>query len=196
MRLFTLEHSKAAYRADFALYGIAVFALAVVVFYAGPIEHRLVTAAWVAGGIVAWSGIEYVLHRFVLHGLQPFARWHAEHHQRPTALICIPTTLSALLIGALVFAPTWLAAGLWHATALTLGVLGGYLFYAIVHHGTHHWHAGDSGWLKLWFKRRKRWHALHHHAGQRAYFGVTSGFWDHVFGTVGRRDPPVAEGRS
>src|ERR1700754_413557 len=99
MRLFTLEHSKAAYRADFALYGIAVVALAVVVFHAGPIEHRLVTAAWVVTGVIAWSGIEYVLHRFVLHGLQPFVRWDAEHHRRPTALICIPTTLSALLIG-------------------------------------------------------------------------------------------------
>ena len=192
MRLFTLEHSKAAYRADFALYGIAVLALAAFVLFAGPGEQRPVTAAWVLGGIAAWSGIEYVLHRFVLHGLQPFKRWHAEHHQRPSALICIPTTLSALLIGALVFVPAWLAAGLWLASALTLGVLSGYLFYAIVHHATHHWHAGDSGWLK----RRKRWHALHHHAAQRACFGVTSAFWDHVFGTVGRREPPAIEGVS
>lgn len=187
MRLFTLEHSEAAYRADFVLYGIAVLALAAFVLYPGPGEERLAATAWVAAGIAAWSGIEYMLHRFVLHGLQPFRRWHAEHHQRPAALICIPTTLSALLIAGLVFAPAWLLAGAWHATALTLGVLSGYLFYAVVHHATHHWQAGSSGWLK----RRKRWHALHHHASQRACFGVTSAFWDHVFGTArGRRPQP------
>jgi len=192
MRLFTLEHSKAAYRADFALYGVAVLALAAFVLYAGPSEQRLVTAGWVVGGILAWSGIEYVLHRFVLHGLQPFRRWHADHHQRPSALICIPTTLSAMLIGALVFFPAWLFAGTWHATALTLGVLSGYLFYAIVHHATHHWRVGDSGWLK----RRKRWHALHHHGERQACFGVTSAFWDHVFGTTGVREAPVVKSPS
>lgn len=192
MRLFTLEHSKAAYRADFALYGGAVLALAAFVLYAGPSEQRLVTAGWVVGGILAWSGIEYLLHRFVLHGLQPFRRWHAEHHQRPAALICIPTTLSAMLIGGLVFFPALLFAGTWHATALTLGVLSGYLFYAIVHHATHHWRVGDSGWLK----RRKRWHALHHKGEPQACFGVTSAFWDHVFGTARVREAPVVKSPS
>ncbi|MCC6208917.1 MAG: sterol desaturase family protein [Gammaproteobacteria bacterium] len=136
MSLFTMEHSKAAYRAD-----------------------------------------------FVMHGLQPFSRWHAEHHQRPTALICTPTILSATLV----FFPALVLLGnLWRACALTLGVLIGYLSFSITHHAIYHWCA-DIAWLK----QRKQWHALHHHTiGQSGCFGMTSAFWDHVFGSARRQHSP------
>ena len=85
--------------------------------------------------------------------------------------------LSASLIFVLVFLPAWLLGNTWSASALTLGVLTGYLAYAVTHHATHHWR-GNSAWLK----RRKHWHAQHHHrTGQPGCYGVTSGFWDHVF---------------
>jgi len=177
--LFKLEHSKAAYRADFALYGMAVAALAVFLLVGGPREQRLETVAFVLAGLVSWTAIEYAMHRFVLHGLQPFRRWHEEHHRRPTALICTPTILSATLIAVLVFFPALLLSDLWRACALTLGLLAGYLGYAITHHAVHHWRT-DNAWLQ----RRKRWHALHHHIEQQGCYGVTSAFWDHVFGST------------
>lgn len=180
MGLFSLEHSRAAYRADFALYGAAVVLLAAFLLVAGPRERRLEIAAFAWVGLVSWTAIEYALHRFVLHRLRPFSRWHAEHHQRPMALICAPTILSAALIATLVFLPALVLGNLWSACALTLGVLGGYLSFSITHHATHHWCA-DSAWLK----QRKRWHALHHHAiGQSGCYGVTSAFWDHVCGSA------------
>ena len=192
MGLFTLEHSRAAYRADFALYGMAVSGLAAFLVAAGPQEHWLQMTALAFTGLAAWSVIEYALHRFVLHGLQPFRRWHAQHHERPTALICAPTLLSATLIATLVFLPTLLLGGLWRACALTLGVLAGYLAYASMHHATHHWRA-DHAWLK----QRKRWHALHHHhehhdGGPPGCYGVTSAFWDHVLGSALAPRRPVA----
>ncbi|OIQ73314.1 fatty acid hydroxylase superfamily protein [mine drainage metagenome] len=130
-------------------------------------------------GLGGWTAIEYVLHRFVLHGLQPFRRWHLEHHRRPAALICTPTILSATLIVVLVFLPSLLLGNLWNACALTFGLLTGYLGYAITHHAVHHWHV-DNAWLK----KRKRWHALHHHSEQAGCYGVTSSFWDLVFGST------------
>lgn len=184
MGLFTLEHSQGAYRADFVLYGSAVPLLAAYLLLEGPRGHGLQMAAWVLAGLAGWSLIEYLLHRFVLHGVQPFQSWHAEHHQRPTALICAPTILSAVLIFTLVFLPALLVSTLWRACALTLGVLAGYLGYAVVHHATHHWRA-DSAWLR----QRKRWHARHHHTNPPVCFGVTSGFWDHVFASA---SPPAA----
>ena len=175
---FNLEHSKAAYRADFGLYAAAVVALAALLLD-GPRDRWLELGSIALAGLASWSVIEYALHRFVLHGVEPFRSWHAEHHQRPTALICAPTILSATLIAVLVFLPALLCIGLWRATALTLGVLTGYLAYAITHHATHHWRA-DSAWLR----QRKRWHGLHHHGGlQPACFGVTSALWDHVLGS-------------
>jgi len=179
MRVFTLEHSRTAYGADIALYGSAVLALAAFLLLASPHSQWLETAAVTAAGLASWSMIEYVLHRFILHGLQPFKRWHAEHHHRPTALIFTPTILSATLIAALVFLPALMLGNVWRACALTLGVLMGYLAYTVTHHATHHWRAGNG-----WLRKRKQWHALHHHQVERAgYYGVTSGFWDRVFGS-------------
>lgn len=156
-------------------------ALAVVVLTIGHGADRLETGGFVLVGLLGWTAVEYALHRFVVHGLQPFQRWHAQHHQRPRALICAPTMLSATLIATLVFLPALVLGDLWRACALTLGLVTGYLGYAVTHHATHHWCA-DSVWLK----QRKQWHAQHHHAMEPQCFGVTSGFWDHVFGTAYR----------
>jgi sterol desaturase/sphingolipid hydroxylase (fatty acid hydroxylase superfamily) len=186
MGFFTLEHSKAAYRADFALYGAAVVALAAFLLLDSPRGQRLEITAYALAGLASWTAIEYALHRFVLHGIQPFRRWHAEHHERPTALICAPTIFSATLIATLVFLPALALGNLWRACALTLGVLSGYLAYAITHHATHHWRA-ESDWLK----QRKRWHALHHRhhdEGRPGCYGVSSGFWDYVFGSAHRAE--------
>jgi cyclopropane-fatty-acyl-phospholipid synthase len=66
-----------------------------------------------------------------------------------------------------------------------LGVLVGYLGYSLTHHATHHWPARNA-----WTRRRKRWHAMHHGAlAQPGYYGVTSGFWDALFGTRPARAP-------
>ena len=181
MDIFALEHSKAAYRADFVLYGCAVAGLAFFLLIDGPRDHRLALMGITLAGLAGWTAVEYALHRFVLHGLEPFRSWHAAHHDRPAALICAPTVLSATLIGLLVFLPALLLGSVWSACALTLGLLAGYLAYAITHHATHHWRAG-TGWLK----QRKCWHALHHHTVQPGCYGVTSAFWDHVFGSTGK----------
>ncbi|QPF74051.1 hypothetical protein G8A07_14760 [Roseateles sp. DAIF2] len=183
MNFFFLEHSRWAYRADIGLYGVAVLLLGLRLLFESSGIDVPILLALVLLGLLGWSLLEYVLHRFVLHGLQPFAAWHADHHRRPTALICAPTLLSGGLIGLLVFLPALLLLGAWNAQALTLGVLSGYLVYTLIHHATHHWRADSNAWLL----RRKRWHARHHgHAAPRCY-GVSSGFWDHVFGSAPRR---------
>src|SRR5665811_1327174 len=66
--------------------------------------------------------------------------------------------------------------------------LTGYLAYTITHHAIHHWHLDNT-----WLKRRKRWHALHHHRiEQSGCYGVTSTFLDHVFGATHRAATPEA----
>jgi cyclopropane-fatty-acyl-phospholipid synthase len=179
MPLFTLEHSKTAYRADFLLYGAAVLCLCIYLMVASPANDRFHLLAIALVGLGAWSFIEYALHRFVLHGIQPFMRWHAAHHERPTALICTPTILSAVLFGLLVFLPALLLGGTWRACALTIGLLMGYLIYTITHHAVHHWRANSA-----WLRRRKHWHALHHRRGHVGHYGVTSAFWDRVLGSA------------
>jgi sterol desaturase/sphingolipid hydroxylase (fatty acid hydroxylase superfamily) len=180
MLFMSLEHSKRAYIADFLAYGVGSAGLAVLLAVGSPRGAAWTSLVLVVVGWSSWTLIEYLLHRFVLHGVYPFSQWHAEHHRRPVALICTPTLVSAALVFSLVFVPAWLLVGLWPASAVTLGVLIGYLGYAVTHHATHHWRADNT-----WLNQRKRWHALHHGSGRApGHYGVTSAFWDRVFGSA------------
>jgi cyclopropane-fatty-acyl-phospholipid synthase len=178
MGLFSLEQDAALVRADFAFYGLLVALLAGMTVLTVPAAHVRQAVAWVFAGAAGWTLAEYALHRFVLHGVQPFKRWHAMHHERPLALIATPTVLTAALFAALVALPAWWLFPLWHACALVLGVMLGYLAYIVTHHAVHHAHFGSR-----WLHRHKRWHALHHRAGSQACYGVSLPLWDHVFGS-------------
>jgi sterol desaturase/sphingolipid hydroxylase (fatty acid hydroxylase superfamily) len=183
MACLSIEHGRSAYLSDFWAYAAIVLALALYLGRIAPPAHTLSLSAFVLAGLVGWSVLEYLLHRFVLHGLAPFKHWHAEHHARPSALLGVPTLASAAAIGGFFFIPVWLLGAPWAACALTLGLTTGYLGYSIVHHGMHHWRAQSGWWL-----RRKQWHALHHRpSGQQlGCFGVTTDVWDRLLGTARR----------
>lgn len=176
MKLLNTEHSPVAYALDFALYGATCLALAGLLWLRAPAHTGGALAGWALLGLLGWTVMEYALHRFVLHGLPPFSRWHAEHHRRPEALLGTPTLVSAAFFAGLVYLPALWALGRWPAAAFTWGVLLGYLFYATVHHAIHHWPL-DTGWLR----QRKRWHAQHHHVHPVSGFGVTTRVWDKLF---------------
>jgi cyclopropane-fatty-acyl-phospholipid synthase len=185
LRLLTIEFNEAAYRFDFAFYVTVTVALAVFLGVQAPASLSVEIAGYTFAGLLAWTAIEYAIHRLILHGLKPFSIWHGEHHRRPTALIGAPTFVTAGLITAVVFVPAWLATDLWRGLALTLGVLIGYNAYIVTHHAAHHWRPDNP-----WIRRRKIWHALHHGSLQQgSHYGVTSGFWDYVFGTTRHRPP-------
>lgn len=181
MTPFKLEQSPVAYFADFVLYPAAIVAGTGLLWLLADRPLWLLLPVAVAGFLV-WSLVEYGLHRFVLHGVQPFKRWHEEHHKRPFALIGSSTLVSLMLFVLLVLWPLSLMLGRWIALAATLGMLCGYLLYVLVHHGTHHWKARPGSWMQA----RKRDHARHHMPGVRGWYGVTTPFWDHVFHTDGR----------
>lgn len=182
MPAFAIEHSPRRYRADFVVYATATASLVIWLALRAPADRALQLMGLALAGVVTWSAIEYGLHRFVLHGLQPFARWHGEHHRRPVALIGTPTLVSAPLFGALVALPAVVALGPWRGAALTMGVLAGYLAYATMHHALHHWRLAHP-----WWQARKFAHARHHHLLQPCCFGVTTGFWDWVLHTGGHK---------
>jgi cyclopropane-fatty-acyl-phospholipid synthase len=191
MPLLSLEHSANAYRLDFTLYALLCLGTAATLMVASPAGSGGVLLLWVFGGVALWSLLEYLLHRFVLHGMAPFSRWHGEHHVRPQALISSPIVVSLslfLLLGAL---PAWWWLGAWPAAALLLGLTASYLAYGLIHHATHH---PTVPWIRnnAWLSRHRMRHAMHHavhHMQARGevcepcHFGVSNSFWDVVFGT-------------
>jgi sterol desaturase/sphingolipid hydroxylase (fatty acid hydroxylase superfamily) len=176
MTFYKLEYTKASYFADFAVYLLAVVCASAFLLLFAPPSEQLAIAICITGGLIGWSLLEYLLHRFVLHGPQPFRAWHLEHHQRPRALIGTPTAISVGLILGLMFLPMLVLAGPWRASGFTLGVAIGYLTYAWTHHALHHWRT-DGAWLKSC----KRQHAVHHGSHKGCQYGVTTAFWDRVF---------------
>jgi sterol desaturase/sphingolipid hydroxylase (fatty acid hydroxylase superfamily) len=145
--------------------------------------------AGIVTGVVAWTLVEYVMHRFLFHAVPYFAQLHDMHHERPTAFVGTPIwgSLAAFGVGALV--PLWWLAGFETAGTVTAGLMLGYVWYAVVHDAVHRWRL-DRGSLLYGAKLR---HMRHHFSGQDS-FGVTTGLWDRLLGTS--MDPVTRIGRS
>jgi hypothetical protein len=186
MGVLSLEHGKFAYRADLGVYALVCAGIACLLVVDGPSRMASQMFGLFLCGLAGWTLIEYLIHRFIMHAMQPFSGWHQQHHQHPTALISTPTVVSFSLIAVLVYLPALLAFGWWRACALTLGVVLGYFTYGIAHHAAHNWNFSNR-----WFKHHKRVHALHHHLQPPGSFGVTTSLWDHVFRSAGRSQTNV-----
>jgi len=172
--------TKIGYYADFFVYPGLLGLLAVVSLTNTSTAAKLDWGAAFLAGAAAWSLVEYIAHRFILHRLPPFRRLHAAHHAAPTALVGTPTWLSVAILGVGVFAPLWREAGLVTASGFSAGLMLGYLWYVSVHHAVHRWRTRPGSFLH----RAKLRHAVHHRAEPACNYGVTTQWWDFVFGSA------------
>lgn len=172
--------TRIGYFADFLVYPLLIGLLAWFSLATETLDGRLVWITAAAAGIALWTLTEYILHRYVLHGLPPLREMHSRHHASPAELIGTPSWVSVPLFGVLVLAPLVHSAQSSVAYGATAGLMLGYLWYVAVHHATHHRRARPGTYVH----RAKRWHAIHHHARRPCNFGVTTLFWDRVFGTA------------
>jgi 4-hydroxysphinganine ceramide fatty acyl 2-hydroxylase len=69
------------------------------------------------------------------------------------------------------------------ATAVYCGGVFGYICYDMTHYFLHHQN------LPLWYKELKKYHLQHHYFEYDLGFGVTSRFWDEIFGTTLSAEP-------
>jgi sterol desaturase/sphingolipid hydroxylase (fatty acid hydroxylase superfamily) len=169
--------SRWVYLADFVVYPVAaaLFVLAGMAF----VEHPQSVLLAFAIGLAAWTLIEYLLHRFVFHRIAMIEQMHERHHAEPRELIGSPVWLSFIaFLVALV--PLWLCLGFGLSGGAIAGLMMGYVWYASVHHAVHHWAIDDRSWL---YAARMR-HLRHHYGTPERNFGVTTAFWDYVFGTA------------
>lgn len=150
----------------------------------GAVSPLALASSWLVG-LIGWTLVEYLLHRFVFHvpRASPWsrlgARAHLDHHDAPARLpITKPLHLTVpALIVALALASTLGQLGL----AGAAGLIAGYLGYELAHVAAHVL-VDDHPWPRL------QAHHLAHHADDSRAFGITTGVWDRVFGT-GRGRP-------
>jgi len=116
-------------------------------------------------GLLAFTLAEYIAHRFVLHALAPVR--HGIHHARPREPIDK------------IFWQIWLAFIVVYLTtggALVAGALAAYAWYLLVHYCAHQ----NPAILPAPLLK----HHLDHHRFANRNYGVTTTFWDRVFGTM------------
>lgn len=141
-------------------------------------------AAFVAlgSGGVAWTLLEYVLHRFVFHGASATrlgAKEHRQHHAQVDYFApWWQKALAALAVTAVVLPVAVLGIGAAAGVCFSGGFIATYLLYELLHRRAHtHPPRGAYG---RWLRRN---HFAHHFADPRRAQGVTTPVWDRVFGT-------------
>jgi sterol desaturase/sphingolipid hydroxylase (fatty acid hydroxylase superfamily) len=133
-------------------------------------------------GILGWTLTEYGMHRFMAHHGKPrgrFGREHLAHHAQPSTFT--PTRVKIMLaipIASGVFGGAFLAVGPMLGTAFSVGFLGAYFGYEVLHWSLHVFRPRTA--YGRWARRH---HLTHHFENTRSNHGVTSPLWDHVFDT-------------
>ena len=172
--------TRIGYFADFFVYPLLLALLAWFSLDHEIVRERVTWTAAAAAGVAAWTLIEYILHRYVLHWAPPLRQMHAQHHASPTELIGTPSWVSVPIFVGLVLVPLVRSSSASIAYGASAGLMLGYLWYVAVHHATHHLRARPGTYLY----RAKQRHAVHHHSQRPCNFGVTTSLWDRVFGTT------------
>lgn len=134
-------------------------------------------------GVMTWSLLEYLIHRFLGHHPKlrpnPFAAEHVRHHAEgdyfaPTYKKAI---LTLVILGTVTPLGVW-ALGLWPGLAYSIGLVSMYVSYEVLHRRLHT-HAGVGPYGR-WARRH---HFHHHFESPKTNHGVTSPLFDVLFGT-------------
>jgi sterol desaturase/sphingolipid hydroxylase (fatty acid hydroxylase superfamily) len=170
---------------------VVIYFLAIAIIQLPVSSSPAIIPASFIAGLFIWSLSEYLLHRFLFH-YEPrtkrqeriFFLFHGVHHAQPqvkTRLVMPPVVsipmaftfygLFYLILAVLLRAPHWI-------NPMYSGAILGYLIYDMMHYATHYLPM-RSGLLKY----LKRYHLQHHYKTPNQRFGVSSPFWDIVFGT-------------
>ena len=137
-------------------------------------------AVAMAVGALSWGLLEYVCHRWFFHLPGSSAhKGHMRHHDAPAELLAMPW-----------FAMTMLSFALWFVLRVVIldgpasfymaAFMAGYISYGTLHHLCHHIKVTALPGKLL--KRSRAYHRIHHKMPGTNY-GVTTTFWDRIFGT-------------
>jgi len=133
-------------------------------------------------GIVSWTLVEYLLHRFLGHehkGRNFFKAEHIEHHAKANYFApAWKKAIFALLVISVMILVLSLIGSFVSAVAFVAGFTGMYVLYERTHFRYHSKVPLASPFIEL-----RKHHFYHHFHNPSKNHGVTTRFWDRVFGT-------------
>jgi sterol desaturase/sphingolipid hydroxylase (fatty acid hydroxylase superfamily) len=132
-------------------------------------------AAILLCGLLAWTLLEYVIHGWLSHlSATALARRHSVHHGDPHRVFVVRAWRPL----ALVWVAVLLVFGWRPATIFFAGLTLGFASYEALHYRIHFCRPRSR--LEAWIRAR---HLIHHRRDPKRCLGVTTPFWDLVFGT-------------
>ena len=158
-------------------------------FTSTNLENWVISSLFITGA-VTFTFVEYWVHRGVYH-IEPTTEArakfqyvaHGVHHEYPKdkTRLAMPPIIAAVAVITL-FSIFFVLMGE-SAFAFFPGFIWGYAAYLLVHYSVHAYAPPKNFMKQLWIN-----HAVHHYKHGNAVFGVSSPFWDHVFGTMATMD--------
>lgn len=142
------------------------------------------------GGLLSFTLVEYVMHRYLFHLTPKTAKqeeiaykMHGVHHDYPKDKdrLAMPIPLSLTLSSLFYLLFNLLMGNLVYG--FLPGFLMGYAAYLGVHYMVHAFQPPKNFLKVLWIH-----HGMHHYKDPNNGFGVSSPFWDAVFGTMPRKN--------
>jgi sterol desaturase/sphingolipid hydroxylase (fatty acid hydroxylase superfamily) len=131
----------------------------------------------ILSGLVLFSLLEYVIHRWLFHGpASLFSKGHGAHHENPMGYDALPFFLPAVFLLGLLGVFVLLMPSTY--AFLLSGIMAlGYVTYGLSHFAIHHVHFRNHFSV--------RWAGNHriHHNHPANNFGVTTPLWDLLLGT-------------
>jgi len=137
-------------------------------------------------GVLTFTWVEYNMHRYVFHMstyTQARARWqyliHGVHHEFPKDKdrLAMPPLLSVTIATILLLVFRVLLGDL--VFSFLPGFIVGYAGYLSIHYMVHAFQPPKNVFKWLWIH-----HGIHHYKNGDVVFGVSSPFWDYVYGTM------------
>jgi sterol desaturase/sphingolipid hydroxylase (fatty acid hydroxylase superfamily) len=138
-----------------------------------------------ATGLFGFTLFEYILHRYLYHISPTTPRrakiqytFHGVHHEYPKdkTRLAMPPAL-AIFVAAFFFGLFFLMMGE-AAYAFFPGFLVGYTGYLSAHFIVHAYAPPRNFFKQLWIN-----HSVHHYKNHDSNYGVSSPFWDYIFGS-------------
>lgn len=141
-------------------------------------------------GVILWSFIEYSLHRWVFHmecsghsKIMIYVHFaiHGLHHKVPfdTQRLVFPPVPAAVICYTLYKIFSFVIPEASIILVITGGLLG-YVTYDMIHFYLHYGTPKENSY----FYHLKRYHNQHHFAHHESGYGISSVFWDKIFGTA------------